>query len=128
MTFTPQPGAVVDIDPFSDAFLLDPPRGHEVLREAGRVVRLEAYGIWGAARYDEVFAGLMDWETFVSGAGVGIANFHRAPPPRPPSIILEADPPLQTRTHKILARALSPAALRSLRDGLSARRKPSWNA
>jgi cytochrome P450 len=106
----------VEIDPFSDDFFSDPFFYHAQLREAGPVVRLERYGIWSAARYDEVFAALMDWETFISSAGVGITNFHRDPPPRPPSIILEADPPLQTRTHKILARALSPAALRSMRE------------
>jgi cytochrome P450 len=105
----------VEIDPFSDDFFSDPFFYHAQLREAGPVVWLERYGIWSAARYDEVFAALMDWETFISSAGVGITNFHRDPPPRPPSIILEADPPLQTRTHKILARALSPAALRSMR-------------
>jgi hypothetical protein len=66
-------------------------------------------------RHDEVFATLIDPETFISSAGVGIADFRREPPPRPPSIILEADPPLQTRTHRILARVLSPAALRSMR-------------
>jgi cytochrome P450 len=108
--------SALDLDPFSDDFLRDPFRGHEVLREAGPVVRLDRYGIWSAARHEEVFAGLMDHETFISSAGAGITNFHREPPPRPPSIVLEADPPLQTRTHKILARALSPAALRSLRE------------
>jgi cytochrome P450 len=116
MSITPPPDVVLDVDPFSDAFLLDPFRGQQMLRDAAPVVRLSKYGIWAAARYDEVFAGLMDYDTFISGAGVGITNFHREPPPRPPSIILEADPPLQTRTHKILLRALSPAALRSMRE------------
>ncbi len=108
--------AVLDIDPFTDDFLRDPFPGLHAIREAAPVVRLSRYDIWAAGRYDEVFAALMDPETFVSGAGVGITNFRRDPPPRPPSIILEADPPLHTRTHKILARALSPAALRVMRD------------
>jgi cytochrome P450 len=110
------PSPIVDVDPFSDEFLRDPFPRHAELRDAGPVVRLERYGIWAAARYEEVFAALMDPQQFVSSAGVGITNFHREPPPRPPSIILEADPPLQTRTHKILARAMSPAALRALRE------------
>lgn len=105
----------LDVDPFSDEFLADPFVQHALIREAGPVVWLERYGIWALGRYDDVFATLMDWETFISSAGVGITDFRREPPPRPPSIILEADPPLQTRTHRILARVLSPAALRSMR-------------
>jgi cytochrome P450 len=105
----------LDIDPFSDEFLADPFSQLALVREVGPVVWLERYGIWGLGRHDEVFATLMDPETFISSAGVGIADFRREPPPRPPSIILEADPPLQTRTHRILARVLSPAALRSMR-------------
>jgi hypothetical protein len=105
----------LDIDPFSDEFLADPFSQLALVREVGPVVWLERYGIWGLGRHDEVFATLIDPETFISSAGVGIADFRREPPPRPPSIILEADPPLQTRTHRILARVLSPAALRSMR-------------
>jgi cytochrome P450 len=106
----------LDLDPFSDAFLADAFTHHATIREAGPVVWLERYGIWAMGRHDDVFATLLDPETFISSAGVGITDFRRETPPRPPSIILEADPPLQTRTHRILARALSPAALRAMRD------------
>ncbi len=107
---------VLDVDPFSDHFLADPFPHHARIRDAGPVVWLERYGIWGVGRHDDVFAALLDNETFISSAGVGITDFRREPPPRPPSIILEADPPLQSRTHRILARVLSPAALRSMRS------------
>ena len=110
----------LDLDPFSDAFMADPFAQHALIREAGPIVFLERYGVWAIGRYDDVFAALMDWETFISSAGVGITDFRRDTPPRPPSIILEADPPLQTRTHRILARVLSPAALRSLRAAFEA--------
>jgi len=78
-------------------------------------VYLERYGVWAIARYDNVAATLRDWKTFGSAAGVGMANFHREEPWRKPSIILEADPPLHTRTHKVLLRVLSPSALRDLK-------------
>jgi len=109
-----------DLDPFGDAFLSDPFPYHHVLREAGPAVRLERYGIWGVARYAEVNAMLLDWETFCSSAGVGLADFRKEPPWRAPSLILEADPPLHTRTHKVLARVLSPAVLRALRPTFEA--------
>jgi cytochrome P450 len=104
-----------DVDPFDERFLANPWPEHERLRELGPVVYLERYGIWGMARFDEVTSTLQDWETFSSAAGAGMANFRRETPWRKPSIILEADPPLHTRTHKVLLRVLSPAALRDLK-------------
>jgi cytochrome P450 len=104
------------IDPFSHAFLNDPYPHHETMREAGPVVWLEQYGIWTMARHQEVRDALTDWETYCSGAGVGLSDFRKEPPWRPPSIILEADPPLHTRTRAVLTRILSPAAINILRE------------
>ncbi|SHG69248.1 hypothetical protein SAMN05443248_2381 [Bradyrhizobium erythrophlei] len=104
------------IDPFSHEFLRDPYPHHEALREAGPVVWLEQYGIWTMARHQEVRDSLIDWQTYCSSAGVGLSDFRKEPPWRPPSIILEADPPLHTRTRAVLTRILSPAAIRILRD------------
>jgi cytochrome P450 len=124
----PEPGAsavsmdttaerpVTTIDPFSQAFLSDPYPHHEAMREAGSVVWLEHYGIWAMARHQEVRDALTDWQTYCSGAGVGLSDFRKEPPWRPPSIILEADPPLHTRTRAVLTRILSPAAINILRE------------
>jgi hypothetical protein len=113
-TMTDRP--VSAIDPFSHAFLSDPYPHHEAMREAGPVVWLEQYGIWAMARHQEVRDALTDWETYCSGAGVGLSDFRKEPPWRPPSIILEADPPLHTRTRAVLTRILSPAAINILRE------------
>ena len=107
---------VFAIDPFSHAFLGDPYPHHEAMREAGPVVWLEQYGIWAMARHQEVRDALTDWQTYCSSAGVGLSDFRKEPPWRPPSIILEADPPLHTRTRAVLTRILSPAAINLLRD------------
>jgi cytochrome P450 len=107
---------VSTIDPFSHGFLSDPYPHHEAMREAGPVVWLEQYGIWAMARHQEVRDALTDWETYCSGAGVGLSDFRKEPPWRPPSIILEADPPLHTRTRAVLTRILSPAAINVLRE------------
>jgi cytochrome P450 len=106
---------VSSIDPFSHAFLRDPYPQHETLREAGPVVWLEQYRIWTMARHQEVRDALTDWQTYCSAAGVGLSDFRKEPPWRPPSIILEADPPLHTRTRAVLTRILSPAAINILR-------------
>jgi 4-methoxybenzoate monooxygenase (O-demethylating) len=107
---------VSTIDPFSLPFLRDPYLHHEALREAGPVVWLEQYGIWTMARHQEVRDALTDFQTYCSGAGVGLSDFRKEPPWRPPSIILEADPPLHTRTRAVLTRILSPAAIKILRE------------
>jgi len=67
------------------------------------------------ARHQEVRDALTDWQTYCSSAGVGLSDFRKEPPWRPPSIILEADPPLHTRTRAVLTRIMSPAAINSLR-------------
>lgn len=107
---------VADVDPFSHAFLENPYPHHEAMREAGPVIWLEQYGIWAMARHQEVRDALTDWQTYCSGAGVGLSDFRKEPPWRPPSIILEADPPLHTRTRTVLNRILSPAAINRLRE------------
>jgi 4-methoxybenzoate monooxygenase (O-demethylating) len=107
---------VSSVDPFSHAFLHDPYPDHRALREAGPVVWLEQYGIWAMARHEQVRDALTDYETYCSSAGVGLSDFRKEPPWRPPSIILEADPPLHTRTRAVLTRILSPAAIKVLRE------------
>jgi cytochrome P450 len=111
--------AVSSVDPFSHAFLENPYPHHEAMREAGPVVWLERYGIWAMARHQEVRDALTDWQTYCSGAGVGLSDFRKETPWRPPSIILEADPPLHTRTRAVLTRILSPAAINLLRENLT---------
>jgi 4-methoxybenzoate monooxygenase (O-demethylating) len=107
---------VSTVDPFSHAFLHDPYPHHQELREAGPVVWLERYGIWTMARHEQVRDALTDWQTYCSSAGVGLSDFRKEPPWRPPSIILEADPPLHTRTRAVLTRMLAPAAIQVLRE------------
>ena len=104
------------IDPFSHGFLRRSLSASRGMREAGPVVWLEHYGIWAMARHQEVRDALTDWQTYCSGAGVGLSDFRKEPPWRPPSIILEADPPLHTRTRAVLTRILSPAAINVLRE------------
>ena len=106
-----------EIDPFSREFLADPYLYHEQLREAGPVVRLARYDAWAVFRHEQVQAILNDWQTFSSGAGVGLANFHKEGNWRPPSLLLETDPPAHTRARTVMNRVLSPRNLRELRDG-----------
>lgn len=106
----------LDLDPYASANLLDPYPMHEALREAGPVVRLKPYPtLVACARHEQVHAVLNDHATFISSAGVGLANFNRETPFRPRSLILEADPPLHTQARAVLSRILSPKAVMQVR-------------
>jgi 4-methoxybenzoate monooxygenase (O-demethylating) len=113
------PHAQSDLDPFSRDYLENPHPAQEALREAGPVVRLTCYNVWAAARYQEVFAILNDWQTFSSARGAGLTDFKKEKPWRLPSLVLETDPPLHDRTRKVLDGVLSPAAMRGLRVGFA---------
>jgi 4-methoxybenzoate monooxygenase (O-demethylating) len=108
------------IDPFSVDFLRDPHPAHEALREAGPIVWLEKYGAYAAARHGEVRQILGDPATFCSSRGVGLADFQRETPWRPPSLVLERDPPEHDRARGVLNRALSATVMRSLRGRFAA--------
>ena len=54
--------------------------------------------------------------TYNSGAGVGLTNFHTEKPWRPPSKLLEADPPDHTPRRAVADRVMSYANLRPLRS------------
>ena len=111
----PTPAPTSDIDPFCPEFILDPYPRHARLREAGPLVWLERWNAWLAPRYAEVHAIVGDPHTFSSGAGAGLANFHKEKPWRPPSLLLEADPPDHTRRRAIVGRILSAPNLRAFR-------------
>ncbi|MEV7283339.1 cytochrome P450 [Streptomyces sp. NPDC093252] len=117
MTDTLTPSAAPptsDADPFAARHLRDPEPLHRALREAGPVVRLTRYDIHALARYQEVHAALLDWQSFESGAGAGLANFRHEEPWRPPSLLLEADPPAHDAPRRVLREILAPPALRRL--------------
>jgi 4-methoxybenzoate monooxygenase (O-demethylating) len=110
----------LDVDPFAIEFFENPFPTHEALREAGPLVHLDKWNVYAVARYAEVHLVLNDPLTFCSSRGVGLSDFAREKPWRPPSLILEADPPAHTRTRAVLSRVLSPAVMKQIRDGFAA--------
>jgi cytochrome P450 len=104
------------LDPFSDEFFADPYPRYEELRELGPAFFMEKYGVYGAARHADVMAILLDPATFISGAGAGIHDLRKGDAWRPPSILLEADPPLHDQTRGVMNRVLSGPAIRRLRE------------
>lgn len=107
---------VLDVDPFTDENLADPYPMHERLREAGPVVRLERHRVWAMARHAEVYAALTDHDTFCSGRGAGLSDFHKETPWRPPSLLLEADPPAHTVPRGAMGKVISASTVRGFRE------------
>src|SRR5436309_8742499 len=67
----------VDVDPFSNEFFENPHPSHEVMREAGPVVRFDKWNVYGVARYAEVHAVLNDPATFCSSRGRWTKRFRK---------------------------------------------------
>ena len=109
------------VDPFDEDFLSDPAKHHAALRDAGPVVWLEPIECYAMARHAEVSKALGDHDAYCSGRGVGLADFSREAPWRPPSLLLEADPPLHDRTRGLMNKVVSLKALQELRPFWSAR-------
>ena len=86
------------------------------MRSAGPAFYMPKYKCWGMARYSEVRPALLDWKTYCSGMGVGYTHFGKEKPRRPPSLLLETDPPLHARTRRIVDRVVFPPALQRLRE------------
>jgi len=108
-----------DEDPFSIPFFDDPLTPLMELRELGAAAYVPKYDIHALGRYEDIRAALGDPATFCSGRGVGLSDFAKEAPWRPPSLILEADPPAHTKTRAVLSRVLSPAVMKELRDGFA---------
>ena len=126
MSATPDSTAppISELDPFSDEFLNDPYPGHHELRESGPAVWLPSHSVWALARHEYVAAALKDPATFCSSAGVGLANLRTEDPWRPPSLLLEADPPEHGRARRVVTRVLTPTVVRQLKvDFLSYARR-----
>jgi cytochrome P450 len=111
---------VSDVDPFGLEVLEDPTAFHTELRDAGPVVHLSRYDVFAFGRYEQVHAALRDWQGFQSAAGVGLSNFRYEKPWRPPSLLLEADPPHHDAPRRVLQKILGPRALRKLADSWAA--------
>ena len=111
---TPDVGIpVLDIDPYAEATLRDPTPYYTALRDAGPLVYVPHYNVLAVGRYEEARQTFSDHETFVSSRGIGLNDFKLEKPWRPPSIILEVDPPDHTKTRKVMSKALSPKVVRT---------------
>lgn len=115
--FEPDAGIPVwDIDPYAEDILRSPAEYYAELRARGPLVYIPKWSVLASGRYEETREIFSDHNRFVSSRGVGLNDFKYGKPWRPPSIILEVDPPDHTKTRKVMARVLSPKAISGLKD------------
>lgn len=105
-----------DVDPYDPAVQTAPTAFYDELRRRGPFVYLSRYGMLACGRYAETREVFSDHDRFVSSRGVGLQDFQLEKPWRPPSIVLEVDPPEHARARRVLMRALSPKAVAGLRE------------
>ena len=110
----------LDVDPYDDAVLENPYPMYEALRAAGPVAWLPKYGVYVMGRHRDILPVLKDWETFSSTGGSGLADVRKPDAWRPPSPIVEVDPPRHTHVRSVLQRILSPGQIRQWREDFEA--------
>jgi 4-methoxybenzoate monooxygenase (O-demethylating) len=103
-----------DIDPYSTQVLSCMEDYYAELRSKGSFAYIPKYSMLVCGRFAETQEVFSDWERFVSSRGVGLSDFKLCEPWRPPSIILEVDPPSHERTRRVMVRSMSPAVVRDL--------------
>jgi cytochrome P450 len=113
--------ATSDLDPFTPQVLTDPFEMHKTLRDLGPVVWLRKYGVYALARHAEVHAALNNPASFSSATGVGLTDLRSGEAWRPPSLLIEADPPDHTRARRTVTSVLTPRAVGGLADAFRVR-------
>jgi cytochrome P450 len=112
-------------DPYDPAIDADPHPVWRRLRDEAPVYWNEQYDFWALSRYDDVLAGLLDWETFSSARGILLEaidtrpDVHDAagqPGVRPMMIMM--DPPRHDRLRKLVSRAFTPRRVAALEPRL----------
>lgn len=115
-TIDPPSGAPIwDIDPYAPNIQTNPIPFFADLRAKGPFAYLPKYSMLICGGYNVTKEVFSDHSRFVSSRGVGLQDFSLGEPWRPPSIVLEVDPPAHDRTRRAIMRALSPKVVADLK-------------
>ncbi len=99
-------------DPYDYAIDADPYPVWQRLRDEAPVYYNEKLDFWALSRYDDVLAGLLDHESFVSSHGIMLEIMTEEPYGIPMMIMM--DPPEHTKLRKLVARAFTPRRIADL--------------
>jgi cytochrome P450 len=104
-------------DPYDFSIDSDPYPIWKRLRDESPLYHNEKLGFYALSRYDDVLAGLLDQETFVSSHGITLEMIGDEPIGIPMMIML--DPPEHTRLRKLVNRAFTPRRIDALSDRIA---------
>lgn len=108
------------IDPYAPEIQTDPIPFFTDLRAKGAFAYLPKYSMLICGGYEVTKEVFSDHTRFVSSRGVGLQDFSLETPWRPPSIVLEVDPPAHDCTRRAIMRALSPKVVADLKPQFKA--------
>ncbi len=102
-------------DPYDAVIDADPYPVWKRLRDEAPVYHNERYDFWALSRYDDVLAGLLDWETFSSARGILLESIDTSDTFDPaiglqgfPPMMIMMDPPRHDRLRKLVGRTFTP--------------------
>jgi cytochrome P450 len=102
-------------DPYDYSIDSDPYPIWKRLRDEAPIYHNEKLGFYALSRYDDVLAGLLDHETFISSHGITMEMITDEPAGIPMMIMM--DPPEHTYLRKIVSRAFTPRRILALEGG-----------
>ncbi|MFN8101397.1 MAG: cytochrome P450 [Mycobacterium sp.] len=110
-------GAAVELyyDPFDHAIDDDPYPVWQRMRAEAPLYFNDRYNFYALSRYDDVVAGLTDWQTYRSGRGT-TADILFSGIEVPPGILLFEDPPLHDLHRRLLSRVFTPRRMLAVED------------
>ncbi len=85
------------------------------MREEAPLYRNEEYDFWALTRFDDVLTALVDYQTYSSARG-DILEVIRAGQNEYTESMISEDPPLHTVHRKMLSRAFTPRAIKTIED------------
>ena len=115
-TATPPGIPVSDIDIYDPVNLVNPHPGYKKLRDLGPIVWLSKYDCGFVGRYEGVVDIQSNPKDFVSSRGVGLSDIDKPGNWRPPSPLVEIDPPKHTEIRLVMNKILSPSRIQSWRE------------
>lgn len=114
---------VIDVDPFDQDLLKNPYAFWDELRDIGSVAWVPMHEYYIVSRYEEVRSAYINWEDFTTAAGAGLSDIRKPGSWRPPSVIVEVDPPEHTKIRKVMNKIVSPVVVRNWRERFDAEAK-----
>ncbi|HEX5947706.1 MAG TPA: cytochrome P450 [Acidimicrobiales bacterium] len=105
----------VHYDPYDVTINADPYPTFRRLRDEAPLYYNPEHDFYALSRYEDVEAGLRDWQTFSSARG-GILELIKAGVELPPGTLIFEDPPVHDIHRKLLSRVFTPRRMNALED------------